>query len=83
MDEYDDCCPWLRRPRGYWRMVTADRPFDPKEAELTTKKNNLIKEFEKFLNKTNSDVPGRDELRDKIRDFKEEEKKHMLKEVTC
>ena len=54
-----------------------------KDVELAQRKNNLIKEFEKFLNETNSDVPGRDEMRDKIRDFKNEEKKHVLKDVTC
>ena len=77
---------WQTAPGGKTPNVekakkSAEKLF--KRVDLEERKRKLIDEFEQFLNKTNSDVPGRDELRDKIRDFKNEEKKHMLKDVTC
>ena len=73
---------------GSWSKPDAKVAADQlnrkfKGVELAERKNNLIKEFEKFLDSTSTDVPGRDAIRDKIRDFKNDEKKHLLKDVTC
>ena len=52
------------------------------EVELNNQRDKLIDEFEKFLTKTNSDVPGRDQLRDKIRDYRTRRRQQTLKGMT-
>ena len=58
---------------------SANKLFE--EVENLRKQNELIDEFEKFLTSMNSDVPGRDELRDKIRDLKRDRRTKLMKNM--
>ena len=70
-----------KEPNAKEDKQACNKQFD--DVRILDKKNTLIKDFEKFLDGVNSDVPGRDKIRDKLKAFKQEERAHVLKHTTC
>ena len=80
------CYPNYDRHYGSWHVVntpmTANHNFF-KDTEFYQRKNNLIKDMDKFLDNLDSTYKDRDKMRDKVKEFIRDERKHVASKVTC
>ena len=80
------CNPNYQQHYGSWHVVNTPITTTPdlfKDTEFYQRKNNLIKDMDKFLDNLDSTYKDRDKMRDKVKEFIRDERKHVASKVTC